>query len=97
MNRLLLLSLVLYGSATYAQTKQESPADYLAGSALTAKVRAQLIADPMINSLPISVISYKNQVQLCGFVDEKSQEKRAVEIARRVSGVTMVFDNLLLR
>lgn len=101
MKQLLSVLLMLYASGSYAsdatQDKHESPADYLSSSALTTKVRAQLIADPMIKSLPITVISYKTKVQLCGFVDEKSQEDRAVDIARHVNGVTMVFDNLLLR
>lgn len=71
--------------------------DYLQSSALTAKVRAALIADSEVKSLPITVISNQSTVQLCGFVSSKYQEVRAVNIAKDVDGVTSVIDNINVR
>lgn len=91
------LSLPHSSLAASDDTKQESPKEYLYSSALTTKVHAKLIADSDIKSLPITVNSYKNKVQLCGFVDSKEQEDRAVSLAKQVNGVEVVVDSLLVR
>jgi hyperosmotically inducible protein len=76
---------------------QESAGQYLASSGLTAKVKAKLMADSEVKSLDISVASYKSTVQLCGFVDDRTQIKRAVDLAKSVEGVKEVKNCLAIK
>jgi len=77
--------------------KQESAGQYIDSSAITAKVKANLVADSEISSLPISVETYKGNVQLSGFVKSYEQKRRAVQAAQSVPGVVSVKDSLVVR
>ena len=80
-----------------ATAHQESTGQYLDSSALTAKVKAKFLADKSVKSLPITVNTYKNVVQLSGFVDNTFQKQRAVAIARSVPGVKQVNDAIVVK
>lgn len=77
--------------------KQESTGQYIDSSAITAKVKANLVADPDIKSMPISVETYKGTVQLSGFVDNNAQRQRAIAAAKSVPGVVNVKDSLVVK
>lgn len=77
--------------------KDESTGQYLDSSVLTAQVKKELLADPEVKSLPISVTSFKGRVQLSGFVDTRAQEQRAVNIAKSIKGVEQVEDKLSVK
>ncbi len=97
----LILTAVLVGSTVLAgcasTSKQESTGQYVDSSTITAKVKTNLISDPDIKSLPISVKTYKGTVQLSGFVDNYEQKQRAIAAARSVPGVTAVTDSLVVK
>lgn len=76
---------------------QESAGQYIDNSVLTAQVKKELLADPSVKSLPITVTSYKGRVMLSGFVDSNAQKERAVRIASAVSGVEQVEDKLSVK
>jgi hyperosmotically inducible protein len=75
----------------------ETAGQYIDSSVLTAKVMAQLANDPYVKSLPIKVKTYKNTVQLSGFVDSGSQKRRAAYVAAQVQGVETVKNNLIIK
>jgi len=50
-----------------------------------------------MKSLPITVNTYDNVVQLSGFVDNQQQKDRAVLLAKSVKGVASVRDNLVVK
>jgi len=77
--------------------KQESTGQYLDSSAITAKVKANLLADSDVKSMPIKVKTYKGTVQLSGFVDSDAQRQKAIEDARSVPGVREVKDSLVVK
>ena len=77
--------------------KEESTGQYFDSSTITMKVKANLLADKQVKSLPITVNTYKNVVQLSGFVDNQIQKDRAEEIARNVKGVRGVNDSLIIK
>lgn len=77
--------------------RQESTGQYFDSSVITTKVKSKLLADKQIKSLPITVNTYKNTVQLSGFVDTRAQKARAVDIARSVVGVNYVKDSLVVK
>ena len=76
---------------------QETAGQYVDNSALTLKVKAKLMADDTVKSLPITVNSYKGIVQLCGFVDDMAQVREAAKVARSVEGVKQVKNCLMAK
>ena len=78
-------------------SKQESTGQYIDSSAITTKVKANLLADKDIKALPISVETYKGTVQLSGFVDNNQQRQKAIAAAKSVPGVTSVKDSLVVK
>lgn len=77
--------------------KQESTGQFIDSSVITTKVKSKLIADDSIKSLPINVKTYKNTVQLSGFVDTYKQKHHAAALARSVEGVQEVENALIVK
>ena len=63
----------------------------------TGKVKAALLADPNVKSFDIAVVTRKDEVLLSGFVDNKVQMERAIEIARAVPGVRQVNNEMAIK
>ncbi|MEX0998779.1 MAG: BON domain-containing protein [Thermodesulfobacteriota bacterium] len=76
---------------------RESSGEYVDDSAITTKVKYALLADPDVKSLDISVETFKGVVQLSGFVNDKEQARKAVEITRSVDGVKSVTNSLIVK
>ena len=87
--------LVLAGCAS--TKNQQAPGEYVDDSAVTAKVKAALIADSKAEAHHIDVETYRGVVQLSGFVESESERAAAVADAKKVSGVKEVRDNLQVR
>lgn len=81
---------------TSSQT-QESTGQFVDSSAVTVKVKAALLKDDKIKSFPITVNTYKNGVQLSGYVNSPYQKVRAGEIARSVEGVQEVDNAIIVK
>ncbi len=77
--------------------KQESTGEYVDDSAITTKVKADLLADNILKGFQISVETYKGIVQLSGFVDTQATKDRASSITRKVAGVKEVRNNLIIK
>lgn len=77
--------------------KRESTGEYLDNSVITAKVKAEILDDPMLKVFQINVETFKGEVQLSGFVDSAAAAARAEEITRRVQGVTSVKNSLVVK
>jgi hyperosmotically inducible protein len=89
---LLLIALSL--GACSATRTQQSAGEVIDDSVLTAKVKAALIDDPVAKAGDINVESYRGVVQLGGFVDNAEQKSRATVVARGVTGVKEVRNDL---
>ncbi|HWU82776.1 MAG TPA: BON domain-containing protein, partial [Methylophilaceae bacterium] len=70
---------------------------FLDDSAVTARVKAELVKDSGVKGLNISVETYKGEVILSGFVENEAQVRRVVEIASGVRGVQTVKNGLSVR
>jgi hypothetical protein len=90
------------------KNRQLSLAEYLAAredndiraqhdAALTARVKAALIAERGIPSRSISVETYEGEVQLSGFVPWPDMASRAGRITAGVSGVRTVHNNIVVK
>lgn len=83
-------------AATKKLTEQsEKVGGIVNDAAITAKVKAAILAETKLRSLPISVTTTNDNVTLSGIVDSQQSIDRAKEIASGVSGVKKV-ENLLL-
>jgi osmotically-inducible protein OsmY len=66
-------------------------------SALTTRVKAVLLGEKNLKSLPISVESTDGVVTLSGDVVSSAQAERAVDVTKHVEGVKGVHDALELK
>lgn len=81
----------------YMKAMQDNDKRILADSAITTKVKAELLIAKGVPSTSISVETYEGRVQLTGFVDNKDQVAAAGKIAAAVSGVRKVQNDLKLK
>ena len=64
---------------------------------VTTQVKAALLADASVKSFDVAVVTRKNEVQLSGFVDNQAQIDRAVEVARGITGVSSVINDMKVK
>lgn len=76
---------------------QESGGEYLDDTAITSKVKAAVFNDPALKSAEINVETFKGVVQLSGFVRSQADINKAVEVARNVSGVKSVKNDMRVK
>jgi len=93
---IVLLALVVMGCAS--TPTERSTGEVIDDSALTTKVKAVLVGDPMVSALAISVSTFKGVVSLTGIVNSESERKRAIQLAEELAGVREVdARNLFVR
>lgn len=63
---------------------------------ITTRVKTAMLNDPTVGGLRIDVDTFKGAVTLSGTVKSDAERQQAIGLARRVSGVTQVKDNLQL-
>jgi osmotically-inducible protein OsmY len=91
----LLVLAVLAGCAATRTT--ESTGQYMDSSVVTAKVKEAIYADPALKMFQISVETFKDGVQLSGFVNSAEVKNRAGVVASQVSGVRSVKNDLIVK
>ena len=64
---------------------------------ITSKLKAALLADPLIKSFDIKVVTRDDEVLLTGFVDNQAQVDRAMEVARGIEGVRVVRNEMSIK
>ena len=64
---------------------------------ITTRVKTSLLNDPDVGGLRIDVDTFKGVVTLSGRVKTKQEEARAIELARKIGGVTDVKSTLLVQ
>ena len=98
LGRSLLMLLVLAVIAGCATTRtQESSGEYVDSSVITAKVKVAIFDDPTLKVFDINVETFKDVVQLSGFVNSAEIKSRAAVVAGRVNGVKSVRNNLIVK
>lgn len=80
-------------TATAKEGAREAGA-LLADGAVTAKVKAALIADPAVDAMRIDVDTHAAVVTLSGQLPDAAQAERAAQIARGIEGVRSVENRL---
>lgn len=83
--------------ACAATPTTESTGEYLDSSAITAKVKAKLIDKLGTKGFSIKVKTYKDQVQLSGFVGSSRTKAVAGRVAQSVSNVHKVRNDIIVK
>lgn len=83
--------------AEFQKAEQDNAKRVLKDSAITTKIKGELLVAKGIPSTAISVETYEGRVQLSGFVDNPEQIKAAAKIAAGVADVKGVQNNLKVK
>jgi hyperosmotically inducible protein len=77
--------------------KAEETGNYMNDAAITAKIKADILRDPLLKVSQINVITTDRVVTLNGVVDSQQGIDRAMEIARSVKDVKSVENGLAVK
>lgn len=83
--------------AEYALAKDDIAKRVIIDSAITARVKAALLAEKGIPSMSISVETYEGRVQLSGYVGSPEIVSRAGRVTSLVTGVRTVHNNIAVK
>ena len=78
-------------------TKSESTGEYFDDTAITAKVKKDIFAEPTLKSAEINVETFKGVVQLSGFVTSQANINTATVVAKNVTGVKSVKNDMRVK
>ena len=95
----MLAAMVMIGTVAGCTSTRtsESTGQYTDDVAITAKVKAAILREPGLKSFEISVETYKDSVELSGFVDSSHAKSLAGEVAAGVHGVKAVRNELIVK
>jgi len=79
------------------QRKQETVGAYVDDTTITTEVKAKLASDKTVSAMAIGVETLKGTVQLSGFAKSLDEKLAAERIARSVSGVADVKNDIVIR
>ena len=77
-------------------SNQQSTGSYIDDTGITTKVKAKLAEEPSLKSGAIAVETLRGTVQLSGFIKTASEKSTAERVARGVSGVTALRNDLIV-
>ena len=77
--------------------QKEGTGEYIDDTAITTKVKAAIFNEPTLKSAEINVETFKGVVQLSGFVNSRGDIDKAAAVARGVSGVKSVKNDMRLK
>ncbi len=94
----LFLAVMLVSVVGCASTsKQAGTGEYIDDTAITTKVKSAIFNEPTLKVAEINVETFKGVVQLSGFVSTQTAANKAVEVARGVSGVKSVKNDMRIK
>jgi hyperosmotically inducible protein len=92
------LAVTLASAVGCSSTPQkEGTGQYIDDSVITAKVKAAIFDNATTKATEINVETFKGVVQLSGFVSSQEAAYKAVDLARNVSGVKSVTNDMRLK
>lgn len=97
MRIVLAVAAALSMAACNSSRTSESTGEYVDDTVITSKVKAALLNDSGLKSFDIGVETFKDVVQLSGFVNSEQVKARASQVAGGVSGVRSVRNNLVVK
>jgi hyperosmotically inducible protein len=92
-----LAALLLTAIGCASTSNQSSTGEYIDDSVITTKVKTAIFNQPDLKVLQINVETYKNVVQLSGFVGTEAEKSAAYDAALGVPGVRSVSNDLKIK
>ena len=93
-----LLAVAAVSSIGCASTRtSEGTGEYVDDTVITAKVKSAFLGEKGLKVSEINVETFKGVVQLSGFIESRADADRAIGLARAVSGVTSVKDDMRIK
>ncbi len=80
-----------------ATAQQSSTGEYIDDSVITTKVTAAILEDDELKVTEVNVETFKGVVQLSGFVSSRADIDRATRVARDVTGVKSVKNDIRVK
>jgi hyperosmotically inducible protein len=96
-NLIVCLVLTVAISACAGDRTSRSTGQVIDDTAIAAKVKSALIADPDVKGMKVNVDVSQGVVELNGVADRTAKRQKAIRIARTVEGVKEVRNNLVVR
>jgi hyperosmotically inducible periplasmic protein len=93
-NTLVVVFVVLAFVAGFQSVTGRSAAANVDDAGITASVKTKIVADKAANLTRIDVDTIRGTVYLNGLVDSAQQRARAERLAKQISGVKSVVNNL---
>lgn len=87
----------LEGTREALGEKAEKAGEYMDDSAITAKIKAEILSDPLLKVFQINVTTTSAVVKLSGVVDSQQSIDRAMEIAHSNQNVKSVENSLIVK
>lgn len=92
------LAVLLVTTVGCASTaKQEGTREYVDDTVITTKVKAAIFNEPKLKTLEINVETFKDVVQLSGFVSSQATINKAIQVTRTVKGVVSVKNDMRIK
>jgi hyperosmotically inducible periplasmic protein len=95
LSSMVLVALLVFSGCT--SMTGETAGQYVDDSTITASVKAKLVGDKTANLTRIDVDTTNQVVTLNGIVESADQKTKAEQLARQVSGVKGVKNNLQIQ
>lgn len=93
-----LLAFAAVSSIGCASTRtSEGTGEYVDDTVITAKVKSAFLGEKGLKVAEINVETFKGVVQLSGFIESRADADRAIGLARAVSGVLSVKDDMRIK
>lgn len=87
----------LYATGCAVVRDQQTVGSYVDDASITTKVKARFADDPKVSAMAIQVETLKGTVQLSGFAKSASERANAEMLAKGVTGVTRVINDISVR
>jgi hyperosmotically inducible protein len=87
----------IYSTGCAVVRDQQPVGSYIDDATITTQVKARFAEDPLVSAMAIQVETLKGTVQLSGFAKSSAERAAAERIAKNVSGVTRVLNEVAVR
>jgi len=92
-----LAMLLLMGAGCASTPQQESTGEILDDSVITTKVKSAILGDANLKFFEIHVATARGVVELSGTVSSKDAVDKATQVARGITGVKSVKNDLQVK
>ncbi|HSC69407.1 MAG TPA: BON domain-containing protein [Cellvibrio sp.] len=91
------LAFFVFLAGCSSTAKEKSTGEYIDDAVITTKVKAAFVEDDDLKASEIQVETFKGVVQLSGFVANSAHVNKASKVAREITGVQSVKNDIRVK